>query len=99
MRWLSASTLLIACLFAMPARAQHPLVGTVTYVREGDTICGGSTEVRLEGMDAPESKENCRRWGRLMGCKCGPPATEVMRQMVEGRTVRCEPIYCDPHGR
>ena len=57
--------------------------------------------MRLEGMDAPEGRENCwrRLGGRLNGWKCGSPATEEMRKMVEGKTVRCEPKYCDPYGR
>jgi endonuclease YncB( thermonuclease family) len=94
-RTLSAAVVLVA--LALPALAFDAVVGTVTYVRDGDTLCVGQIEIRLEGIDAPELNENCWRGGRSW--KCGPDATKALRQKTEGQTLTCDPKYCDARGR
>ena len=59
--------------------ARGPLNGTVTYVRDGDTIEVGGVAVRLAGLAAPEWDE-----------PGGRAATSAMRRMVDGRQVRCK---------
>jgi endonuclease YncB( thermonuclease family) len=50
----------------------------VTHVRDGDTIVIAGQAVRLNGVDAPELRDN---WGAS--------SSAAMRVMVHGRTVRC----------
>ena len=67
-------------------------------VIDGDTIHVGDTRVRLEGIDAPESTQTCKRatgedWA------CGTDATHALRLMVEGREVVCRNHGLDKYGR
>ena len=55
------------------------LVGAVTHVRDGDTIEVASMPIRLQGLAAPEWNESG-----------GAEATATVRELVEGRVVRCE---------
>ena len=64
-----------------PAIAAEPtiLTGAVTHVRDGDTIEVGKIPIRLNGVSAPELKE-----------PLGPQAKQFMRDLVNGKSVRCE---------
>jgi micrococcal nuclease len=64
-----------------PGIAADPtiLTGTVTHVRDGDTIEVGKIPIRLNGVSAPELKE-----------PLGPQAKQFMRDLVNGKSVRCE---------
>ncbi len=70
----------------------------ITRVIDGDTIHVGDTRVRLEGIDAPESTQTCKRatgeeWA------CGTEATHTMRTMAEGKQVVCRNHGLDKYGR
>jgi len=63
------ATLAFVCMAVSPAIAGDPttLTGTVTHVRDGDTIEVGKIPIRLNGVSAPELKEPLwavRRCGR-----------------------------------
>ena len=64
-----------------PAIAAEPtiLTGAVTHVRDGDTIEVGKIPIRLNGVSAPELKE-----------PLGPQSKKFMRELVNGKSVRCE---------
>ncbi|NJO32164.1 MAG: thermonuclease family protein [Rhodospirillales bacterium] len=67
-------------------------------VVDGDTIILNDTRVRLEGIDAPEAGQTCRR--RLLGrWPCGTEATLALARLVEGKHVACEPRGLDRYGR
>ena len=55
------------------------LEGTVTHVRDGDTIEIGETAIRLSGLHAPE-----------MGEAGGPAAKAFMVDLVAGKVVLCQ---------
>jgi micrococcal nuclease len=55
------------------------LTGTVTHVRDGDTIEVGVIPIRLSGVSAPELDE-----------PLGPQSKKFMRDLVDGKSVRCE---------
>ena len=70
----------------------------LAHVIDGDTIHVGDTRVRLDGIDAPEATQMCKRatgeeWA------CGSEATHAMRLMVEGREVVCRNHGLDKYGR
>ena len=55
------------------------LAGTVTHVRDGDTIEVGKIPIRLNGVSAPDMKETL-----------GPQSKAFMLDLVMGKRVRCE---------
>jgi endonuclease YncB( thermonuclease family) len=82
---------------AIPVLAHDPIIGKVTHIEDGGTFCVGTIKVRLEGIDAPETNEDCWRNGHRW--KCGRMATQKLREVVEQQTVTCEPKYCDARDR
>ena len=99
LRWLAITALVGNLAAAASAAAQPPIVGTVTHIKDGDILCVGvhSLEVRLEGIDAPETDESC--WRGASRWKCGPPATQTLRHITTNQTLTCQPKYCDAKGR
>lgn len=81
-------TLLAAPLWAAEGRVR---------VVDGDTFRLGSVEVRLFGIDAPETAQTCGRAGRDWAC--GTWATEALRGLVAGREVVCDGRGADRYGR
>ena len=78
-------------------RGQADLAG-VAKVVDGDTLAIGGTRIRLEGIDAPEAGQTCRR--RLLGhWACGTDATNALARLVDGKALRCEPRGLDKYGR
>lgn len=70
----------------------------VVHVIDGDTLEIAGVRVRLEGIDAPESGQTCKR--RLLGrWGCGTAATSALVRLVQGHDVRCEPRGTDKYGR
>tara|TARA_R110002167_G_scaffold240175_3_gene445373 strand:- start:3392 stop:4141 length:750 start_codon:yes stop_codon:yes gene_type:complete len=67
------------------------------HVVDGDTINIGANKIRLSGFDAPESKQSCRRDDAVYNC--GLVATEALRQLTVGQTVRCQTSEKDRYGR
>ena len=55
------------------------LSGIVTHVRDGDAIEVGKIPIRLNGVSAPELKE-----------PLGPQSKKFMRELVNGKSIRCE---------
>lgn len=67
-------------LAAFPAfAAPTTLTGTVTHVRDGDTIEVDGTPIRLNGISAPELDE-----------PLGNRSKAYMTELVMGKQVRCE---------
>lgn len=67
-------------------------------VIDGDTLEISGERVRLFGIDAPEHDQRCtdaagRPW------VCGTRATEALRDLVQGRAVRCSGEEQDRYGR
>jgi endonuclease YncB( thermonuclease family) len=74
-----------------------PLTGEVRVI-DGDTIAIGETRVRLEGIDAPEAAQTCRRkWFGWWAC--GTAATAALTDMISSKPVSCEPRGLDKYGR
>ncbi len=65
---------------ALDTRAENlTLEGTVSHVRDGDTIEVGPIAIRLQGIAAPEGNE-----------PGGDIATDAMRDLVLGKDLRCD---------
>ncbi len=65
---------------ALDTRAENlTLEGSVSHVRDGDTIEVGPIAIRLQGIAAPEGNE-----------PGGAIATDAMRDLVLGKDLRCD---------
>ena len=76
------ATLLFVSVFFQPVsgvtQVQTEIYGPVTHVRDGDTIEIGPIAVRLEGVSAPELRENL-----------GQQSKNFMKELVIGKKVFC----------
>lgn len=88
----------LALLLALPAHAQAPATITgVPTVIDGDTLDIRGTRIRLHGIDAPESAQNCTRAGQVYGC--GREAANWLSGIIAGRNVTCVRRDTDRYGR
>lgn len=88
--------LVLLLLAAAPATADS-ITGQATIV-DGDTIEILGVPVRLEGIDAPETGQTCRRPGGGE-YSCGKRAVDYLRKLVGGRQVTCTGEERDRYGR
>lgn len=70
--------------------------GPATAV-DGDSLYVSGREVRLIGIDAPEGEQVCRRGGAKW--ECGEAATQELAGLIADKTVRCQGVDIDRHGR
>ena len=92
MKLAGAALLLTLMLAAGRTIAGETLTGHPRIV-DADTLAFGKEHVRIEGIDAPETRQNCRdAAGRAYAC--GKAATAALRARVGG-----EPVTCRGDGR
>jgi endonuclease YncB( thermonuclease family) len=114
MHWRYAARLPIAALalsaFVMPANAE-PLIGRASVI-DGDTIEIHGKRIRLEGIDAPESRQICiaktenkigqvDQFSRQAGHKlaCGRRAAFFLADLIGAMPVTCTPDGLDRYRR
>ena len=74
-----------------------PTIGGIARVIDGDTIDIGGTRIRLDGIDAPESKQTCQLGGETVAC--GQRATEELIKLIGARPVECSETGKDRNQR
>ncbi|WP_115048289.1 thermonuclease family protein [Xanthomonas arboricola] len=87
---------IVVALFASPLVAAE-LVGRAT-VTDGDTITLAQTRIRLWGVDAPESAQQCTN-DAGSAWPCGRRSAAALDGHLRDRTVRCQPKDTDRYGR
>mgnify|MGYP006112037135 CR=1 FL=1 len=65
---------------------------------DGDTIWIGPTKIRLHGIDAPESKQNCQKADRS-DYRCGEMATFALAEIIETHWITCKGETTDRYKR
>lgn len=85
-----------ACL-AMAVKPATADVSGVAVIIDGDTIDIAGKRIRLHGIDAPESRQNCSLNG--YDWRCGESATLALKHEASGRTVVCKGSKRDRYGR
>ena len=93
--------LLLGLIAAIAARCTPQVVqGTVEgrpRLVDGDSFFIGQTEVRMQGIDAPEGRQSCTRDGR--DWRCGDDARRTLERLIGNRPIRCAIHSTDQHGR
>lgn len=87
---------LIGLLALLPSASSMKPTGRAQVI-DGDSIIIAGVEMRLEGIDAPEARQNCSRRGS--DWPCGREAAKQLARKLAGRQVRCEGVGDDRHGR
>jgi endonuclease YncB( thermonuclease family) len=89
-------SILIIFLFTSVAHA-NDLKGKPRIV-DGDTIEIGDTKVRLHGIDAPESKQTCKK-ADGSDYYCGEMATFSLAEIIETHWITCKGETVDSYNR
>lgn len=64
---------------------------------DGDSFFIGQTEVRMQGIDAPEGRQTCLQNGRER--RCGEDSKRALQRLIGGGPVNCRVESKDQHGR
>jgi endonuclease YncB( thermonuclease family) len=81
---------------AKTGSGNQPLAG-VARVIDGDTIDIRGTHIRLDGIDAPESKQTCEINDKKY--PCGLEATEALIKLTGANNVECTQTGTDKYRR
>jgi endonuclease YncB( thermonuclease family) len=94
-----AGGLALGSVLAAPlSAAAATLISGRAAAIDGDTIDIDGKHIRLEGIDAPEAGQTCKRqW--LGSWNCGAVATRELDRKLAGRRVECESRGQDRYGR
>ena len=65
---------------------------------DGDTIWISDTKIRLHGIDAPETKQECSRQDGS-SYRCGEASADALRILIGSEPTRCEDDTCDRYKR
>jgi endonuclease YncB( thermonuclease family) len=97
---LAAATVIatvIMALFYEAALGRDPISG-VPLIVDGDTVSLGSTKIRLEGIDAPESDQLClNSTGKAWNC--GISSRDELAKRTLGQVWKCYPTGVDRYNR
>ncbi|MBB4721711.1 endonuclease YncB(thermonuclease family) [Xanthomonas euvesicatoria] len=93
LKWWALSVLVLV---ALPVSAAE-LVGRAT-VTDGDTITVAHQRIRLWGIDAPESAQQCNAHDGS-AWPCGRRAAAALDGYLLDKTVHCQPKDTDRYGR
>ena len=72
------------------------IVGLAKII-DGDTIDLNGNRIRVNGIDAPESRQTCNMAGKTYSC--GLKAKEFLEEIIGLGQVDCEPLTKDRYGR
>jgi len=78
-------------------KTSGPIKGNARVV-DGDTIWIGETKIRLFGIDAPETKQECQD-ANGNPWMAGQDATAFLKTMTDGKEVSCSEHGKDRYGR
>lgn len=96
--WRPVFASLLLLVLALPAGAQT-LFGVVSKVSDGDTLMVGKARIRLFGIDAPESRQECRLPSGP-AYRCGDSAEAALLALAPvGSSISCSVRDVDRYGR
>lgn len=80
----------VAAAMVMASVSAHGFTGVIERVTDADTFYVGGTEIRLDGIDAPDPDQICTRAGEKY--KCGEEAQAALLRIVAGRVLTCQQV-------
>ena len=86
----------VLALLALSHVAQADVTGPAKVI-DGDTIVVAGERIRLEGIDAPELRQECTAYGQPWAC--GQTSAEWLKEHVGARQVECVGHARDRYGR
>lgn len=87
------------CLIAGSALSEPAsITGVVSKVQDADSITVSNTSIRLQGIDAPELGQDCLDQSG-QAYSCGQYAAGILREMILGKSVRCQVTGIDSYQR
>ncbi|MBK1669635.1 hypothetical protein CKO28_16475 [Rhodovibrio sodomensis] len=89
--------LVAALVLALPLAAEAQTVTGRASVTDGDTLEIRDVDIRLHGIDAPESSQTCLAGGQRW--PCGRRSANALAAKIGRGTVRCEGRERDRYGR
>jgi len=90
--WPTALAVFLALAIVLPApvRAEPVQEGSgQARVVDGDSLDIAGVRVRLEGIDAPERGQRCKRSWLPLTWRCGRSATRALTKLINDQPVRC----------
>jgi len=95
-------TLISLILVVIAASAWFGRLGESEYAGpfkaiDGDSLASGETRFRLEGIDAPEYRQNCRKRGA--DWPCGRESTRFLRTLISRSDAICTGLGVDKYDR
>jgi endonuclease YncB( thermonuclease family) len=70
----------------------------ISRIVDGDTIWIDKTKIRLHGIDAPETKQECKQ-ADGSPYLCGATSTDALRVLIGSNPIRCEGDTYDRYQR
>ncbi|MBI2254754.1 MAG: thermonuclease family protein [Proteobacteria bacterium] len=84
--------------YADRSAADPAIISGSPGITDGDTIRIGNERIRLHGIDAPESRQNCET-ASGESYPCGAQATKKLAEFIGNRDVDCEVKDTDRYQR
>ena len=81
--------ILLPFFFPLAVLGQTQTLYGPARVIDGDTLKIGSERVRMVGIDAPETKQSCKR-NNAETWPCGEDSSLALIRKIAGRNIRCE---------
>ena len=90
--------LILILFFSFFKNAQSKkIIQGIPKIIDGDTVHIGKYKIRLHGIDAPESKQNCHIINESWDC--GYQSTIALKNLVSKKEIFCEIIDIDKYKR
>jgi endonuclease YncB( thermonuclease family) len=93
----AALALTIVALLGITSAASAEAITGRARIIDGDTIAIDRTQIRLQGIDAPELHQRCSRGGRPY--RCGEESKAALRHIIAGAALSCSIRGADRYGR
>jgi endonuclease YncB( thermonuclease family) len=87
----------ILVVFSNSDDASSQSIHGIADVRDGDTLVIHEQKIRLQGIDAPELHQTCKK--NQQSYPCGSHAKQELWQLTDGMEVRCEIAEYDKYQR
>lgn len=78
---------------------ERRFVSKMVQVIDGDTIILNNLRIRLQGIDAPELKQQCQNIKTMKFYNCGIAAKEYLIELIRGKEIACTDEGIDKYKR